>query len=148
MATTGGVETEARSDTLADDYGAAWNARDVDAILALQTDDMVFRLHIDGFDEVVGGEALLAVFSFCFDALPDCHNLRDPDTAVPNRRRGRHAQRRTDARRRRGCDDQPRGKDQREAHLRRRLRPAPRTQSVTRTDRRPTQPAPRRRSPR
>ncbi len=63
--------TQERSEGLAEAYGAAWNARDVDAVLALQTGDMVFRLHIEGFDEVGGEDALREQFGFFFGALPD-----------------------------------------------------------------------------
>ncbi len=63
--------TQERSERLAEAYGAAWNARDVDAVLALQTEDMVFHLHLEGFDEVTAEAALRELFSFFFDALPD-----------------------------------------------------------------------------
>ncbi|SDD98995.1 nuclear transport factor 2 family protein [Actinokineospora iranica] len=54
-------------------YGAAWNAHDIDGILDLQAPDMVFHLHVEGFAEVRGAEALRELFGFFFAALPDYH---------------------------------------------------------------------------
>ncbi len=52
-------------------YCAAWNAHDVDALLSMQTDDMVFHLHLDGSDEVVGADALRAQYEAFFEVMPD-----------------------------------------------------------------------------
>ncbi|MGQ0838956.1 ester cyclase [Actinokineospora sp.] len=56
---------------LASAYGQAWNDHDVAAILALQSDDMVFHLHIEGFDAVQGSAALRELFGFFFTTMPD-----------------------------------------------------------------------------
>jgi ketosteroid isomerase-like protein len=54
-------------------YGAAWNAHDVDTLMSMQTDDMVFHLHLQDVDEVVGAEALREQFSAFFRMMPDYH---------------------------------------------------------------------------
>ncbi|GLZ42365.1 nuclear transport factor 2 family protein [Actinokineospora sp. NBRC 105648] len=66
MATTTRDTTE-----LAAAYARAWNDHDLDAILSMQTDDMVFHLHVEGLTEVRGSAALREQFAFFFAALPD-----------------------------------------------------------------------------
>lgn len=61
------VTTEA----VAERYGAAWNANDLDAIMALQGEDMVFQLHAEGFEPAVGAEAVRAQFAYLFEAWAD-----------------------------------------------------------------------------
>jgi predicted ester cyclase len=56
---------------VADAYGAAWRAHDVDGILAWHSADMVFHLHAPGFGEVTGLEALREQFVALFSAWPD-----------------------------------------------------------------------------
>ena len=57
--------------TIAGRYGIAWNDNDLDAIMALQGEDMVFRMHAGGFGPAVGAEAVRAHFAFFFDAWAD-----------------------------------------------------------------------------
>lgn len=52
-------------------YCAAWNAHDVDALLSMQTDDMVFQLHLDGSGEVAGADALREQYAAFFQVMPD-----------------------------------------------------------------------------
>ncbi|GAB3576406.1 hypothetical protein GCM10027445_40470 [Amycolatopsis endophytica] len=59
--------------TVAERYGAAWNAHDLDAIMALQGTDMVFRLHAAGFEPAVGAEAVRWQFAYFFRAWADMH---------------------------------------------------------------------------
>ena len=54
-----------------DRYCAAWNAHDVDALLSMQTDDMVFHLHLEGSGEVVGAAALREQYTAFFQVMPD-----------------------------------------------------------------------------
>lgn len=61
----------AATERLAADYGEAWNRHDVEALLAMQSDDMVFHLHVDGSEEVSGTDALRGLYSFFFDVMPD-----------------------------------------------------------------------------
>lgn len=56
---------------LAERYGEAWNAHDVDAILAMHAEDMVFQLHLPGYGEVTGDDNLRAHFRMFFEAWPD-----------------------------------------------------------------------------
>jgi uncharacterized protein (TIGR02246 family) len=56
---------------LTDRYGAAWNAHDVDALLSMQSPDMAFHLHVEGFGEVRGAEALREQFAYFFTVMPD-----------------------------------------------------------------------------
>lgn len=58
-------------DDVVDRYCAAWNAHDIDAILAMQTDDMAFRLHLDGVDEVTGVDAIREQYAAFFHVMPD-----------------------------------------------------------------------------
>ncbi|HEX8067904.1 MAG TPA: nuclear transport factor 2 family protein [Thermoleophilaceae bacterium] len=58
---------------LADRYGEAWNSNDVDAILALHAEGSAFHLHVEGFEEAVGNEAVRAQFESFLSAWRDLH---------------------------------------------------------------------------
>lgn len=58
---------------LAAAYAQAWNDHDVDALVAMQADDMVFRLHLEGSEPTSGAPALRALYDFFFRAMPDYH---------------------------------------------------------------------------
>lgn len=58
-------------DSVVADYCAAWNAHDLPALLAMQTDDMVFHLHLDGVPEVTGPDAIAAQYAAFFEVMPD-----------------------------------------------------------------------------
>jgi len=51
-------------------YNAAWNAHDVDAIVAMHTDDSVFENHTTG-DVNVGKEAIGKAITGIFGVFPD-----------------------------------------------------------------------------
>ena len=53
-------------------YNDAWNRHDVDAILALHTDDSVFENHTSG-GHAVGKEAIRKVIEGVFATFPDIH---------------------------------------------------------------------------
>jgi steroid delta-isomerase-like uncharacterized protein len=53
-----------------DRYNAAWNAHDVDAIVAMHTDDSVFENHVTG-DVNVGREQIAGAISGIFAVFPD-----------------------------------------------------------------------------
>jgi steroid delta-isomerase-like uncharacterized protein len=53
-------------------YGQAWNSHDVDAILAMHTDDSVFENHTSG-GKGVGKEAIRQILQGVFTAFPDIH---------------------------------------------------------------------------
>ena len=55
---------------LIDRYNAAWNAHDVDAIVAMHTDDSVFENHVTG-DVNVGREAIGRAIGGIFAVFPD-----------------------------------------------------------------------------
>lgn len=54
-----------------DRYCAAWNAHELDALLSMQTDDMVFHLHLEGVEEVAGAEAVREQYAAFFHVMPD-----------------------------------------------------------------------------
>src|SRR5262245_30435063 len=56
---------------LAERYGEAWNTHDVDAIVALHTEDSVFHLHVPGGAPVEGRDAIRATFAGFIEQLPD-----------------------------------------------------------------------------
>jgi steroid delta-isomerase-like uncharacterized protein len=56
---------------LAERYGEAWNSQDVDAIVALHTEDSVFHLHVPDSAPVEGREAIRATFAGFVEQLPD-----------------------------------------------------------------------------
>ncbi len=58
---------------LATRYGAAWNDHDLDAIMAMHAEGMVFHLHVDGFSEATTPEEVRAQFAYFFAAFPDLH---------------------------------------------------------------------------
>ena len=51
-------------------YGEAWNSHDVEAILAMHTDDSVFENHTSG-GKGVGKAAIREILSGVFSAFPD-----------------------------------------------------------------------------
>jgi steroid delta-isomerase-like uncharacterized protein len=53
-----------------DRYNAAWNAHDVDAIVAMHTDDSVFENHVTG-DVYVGRDDVGAAIAHIFAVFPD-----------------------------------------------------------------------------
>ena len=53
-----------------DRYNAAWNAHDVDAIVAMHTDDSVFENHVTG-DAYTGPEAIGKAIRGIFAVFPD-----------------------------------------------------------------------------
>ncbi|MHC9294949.1 nuclear transport factor 2 family protein [Mycobacterium sp. LTG2003] len=55
-------------EAIAEKYNAAWNANDLEAILGLQGEDMVFQLHAAGFEPAVGAEAVRTQFAYFLDA--------------------------------------------------------------------------------
>jgi steroid delta-isomerase-like uncharacterized protein len=57
---------------LLDRYGEAWNTHDLDAILALHTEDTVFALHA-GDEPVVGAPAVRESFAASLEQWPDIH---------------------------------------------------------------------------
>jgi steroid delta-isomerase-like uncharacterized protein len=55
-----------------DRYNDAWNRHDVDAIVAMHTEDSVFSNHTSG-GEAVGREAIRRIVSGVFQTFPDIH---------------------------------------------------------------------------
>lgn len=60
-------------EALAERYGAAWNSADLETIMALQGDDMVFHLHLEGFEPAVGPGAVRSQFAFFFSVWKPMH---------------------------------------------------------------------------
>jgi steroid delta-isomerase-like uncharacterized protein len=56
-------------------YSAAWHAHDVDAIMALHTDDTIFHLH-NGGAAAVGAEAVRQAFELVLALYPDLNARR------------------------------------------------------------------------
>ena len=52
-------------------YGAAWAGRDLDAIMAMHTDDTVFHLH-GGGEPAIGRGATWEAFAAALAAWPIC----------------------------------------------------------------------------
>jgi steroid delta-isomerase-like uncharacterized protein len=52
-------------------YGEAWNSQDLDAILAMHTDDGVFQLYIPGAAPAEGKQAIREAFGGFLAQLPD-----------------------------------------------------------------------------
>lgn len=77
--------------TVAERYGAAWEANDLEAIMALQGRDMVFRLHAEGFEPAVGADAVRAQFAYFFEAWDklsfETNELRVTDELFTNQYR-------------------------------------------------------------
>jgi len=63
------MATRTDLETLIDRYNAAWNAHDVDAIMAMHAPDMVFENHTAG--ERAEGEAVREHVAAIFDSWPD-----------------------------------------------------------------------------
>jgi len=59
------------TEVLAERYGTAWNDNDLEAIMALQGEDMVFQLHAEGFEPAVGPDAVRAQFAYFLEAWAD-----------------------------------------------------------------------------
>lgn len=53
-------------------YGAAWNRHDVEAILAMHTEDSVFENHTSG-GKGVGKAEIRGILEAVFSAFPDLH---------------------------------------------------------------------------
>ncbi|WP_219415648.1 nuclear transport factor 2 family protein [Pseudonocardia nigra] len=56
---------------LAQRYGEAWNAHDLDAVMAMHTDDTVFRLHLLDAPEITGRTAVRDGFAGLLALWPD-----------------------------------------------------------------------------
>lgn len=67
------ARTEASIQELADRYGEAWNAQDLEAIIAMHAPDGTFQLHAPGSQPVTGHEAVRQAFAGFLDQLPDIH---------------------------------------------------------------------------
>lgn len=52
-------------------YGKAWAAHDLDAMMALHTEDTVFQIHAPGESEAVGAGAVRAAFEAALTRSPD-----------------------------------------------------------------------------
>ena len=52
-------------------YGKAWAAHDLDAVMALHTEDTVFQIHAPGEAEAVGAAAVRAAFAEALARSPD-----------------------------------------------------------------------------
>jgi ketosteroid isomerase-like protein len=65
--------TELTTAELAQRYGDAWNENDLEAIMALQGDDIVFHMHSEGFEPAVGSEAVRAQFAYFLEAWEGMH---------------------------------------------------------------------------
>jgi steroid delta-isomerase-like uncharacterized protein len=63
------MATRTDLETLIDRYNAAWNAHDVDAIMAMHAPDMVFENHTAG--ERAEGEAVREHVAAIFEGWPD-----------------------------------------------------------------------------
>ena len=66
------MSSPVRLEALIERYTGAWNRHDVDAILALHTDDAVFENHTSG-GLAVGKLELRELLEGVFAALPDLH---------------------------------------------------------------------------
>jgi len=65
--------TATEIEELAGRYGDAWNAQDVDAIVAMHAPDGIFHLHAPGSAPVEGRDALREAFAGFLAQLPDIH---------------------------------------------------------------------------
>ena len=65
--------TATRIEELAGRYGDAWNAQDLDAIVAMHAPDGIFELHAPGSEPVQGRDALRDAFAGFLAQLPDIH---------------------------------------------------------------------------
>lgn len=57
---------------LLDRYGEAWNSHDLDAVMALHTEDTVFSMHA-GNEPAVGAAAVRESFAASLEQWPDIH---------------------------------------------------------------------------
>jgi steroid delta-isomerase-like uncharacterized protein len=61
---------------LLDRFADAWNRHDLDALMAMMTDDCVFDAsagpHVEG-ERAEGAQAVRAAFAAVFEAFPDAH---------------------------------------------------------------------------
>ncbi|HET7619873.1 MAG TPA: nuclear transport factor 2 family protein [Vicinamibacterales bacterium] len=61
---------------LLDRFAEAWNRHDLDALMAMMTDDCVFDAsagpHVEG-ERAEGAQAVRAAFAAVFEAFPDAH---------------------------------------------------------------------------
>ena len=69
MSTTAAPDSAAALGATIDRYNAAWNAHDVEAIVAMHAPDMVFENHTAG--ESAQGEAVRDHIAAIFEAWPD-----------------------------------------------------------------------------
>lgn len=65
--------TATEIEELAARYGDAWNAQDLEAIVAMHAPDGIFHLHAPGMVAVEGRDALREAFSGFLAQLPDIH---------------------------------------------------------------------------
>ena len=65
--------TATEIEELAGRYGDAWNAQDLDAIVAMHAPDGIFHLHAPGSAAVEGREAIREAFAGFLTQLPDIH---------------------------------------------------------------------------
>lgn len=65
--------TATEIEALAGRYGDAWNAQDLDAIVAMHAPDGIFQLHAPGGEPVEGRDALREAFAGFLAQLPDIH---------------------------------------------------------------------------
>jgi steroid delta-isomerase-like uncharacterized protein len=65
--------TATQIEELAGRYGDAWNAQDLDAIVAMHAPDGVFHLHAPGAAPVEGRDAIREAFAGFLTQLPDIH---------------------------------------------------------------------------
>ncbi len=65
--------TATQIEELAGRYGDAWNAQDLDAIVAMHAPGGVFHLHAPGGAPVEGREAIREAFAGFLTQLPDIH---------------------------------------------------------------------------
>ncbi len=66
---SGGADSPAALEPMIERYNDAWNAHDLDAIVALHAPDMVFENHTAG--EAAEGEAVREHIAAIFDSWPD-----------------------------------------------------------------------------
>ncbi len=71
QAITGDVDSAAALERKIERYNVAWNAHDLDAIMSLHAEDMVFENHTAG--EVAQGEAVRDHIGSIFETWPDIH---------------------------------------------------------------------------
>lgn len=70
MAVTQGTQLET-TQALAEAYGAAWNAHDLEGILGMHSADAVFHLHVEPFTAAEDPVAIREQFTAIFLAWPD-----------------------------------------------------------------------------